>query len=167
MNNVFCICSLRKRRKQPINSNQRRMMRTIQSSGRKNISLTPLLFLCLLLLVNGCASKKSTEPQDAAAEIEALQKQEQKNKKDEQDEENRTSRKQRTDSRRSRKNSKSRKKRNGKSAPQPSVLMSSRGRPIIPFLQPRAMRRQGWPPGTVILSTDVRPPTGRPMICTA
>ena len=67
-----------------INSKQRRMMSTTKSSRWKSISLTPLLLLCLLLLVNGCTSKKlATEPQDAAAEIEALQKQEEENKKEE------------------------------------------------------------------------------------
>ncbi|MDU9048461.1 MAG: septal ring lytic transglycosylase RlpA family protein [Candidatus Electrothrix sp. Rat3] len=62
-------------------------MSTTKSSRWKSISLTPLLLLCLLLLVNGCTSKKlATEPQDATSEIEVLRKQEEENKKEEQKE---------------------------------------------------------------------------------
>jgi rare lipoprotein A len=62
-------------------------MSTTKSSRWKSISLTPLLLLCLLLLVNGCTSKKlATEPQDAISKIEVLQKQEEEIKKEEQKE---------------------------------------------------------------------------------
>jgi rare lipoprotein A len=45
--------------------------------------LTPLLLLCLLLLVNGCTSKKpSTAPQDVTSELEALQQKEEEKKKE-------------------------------------------------------------------------------------
>ena len=48
-----------------------------QSSGWKRLSCTPCLLLCLLLLVNGCTSKKlSTEQLDSAAELEELRKEE-------------------------------------------------------------------------------------------
>ncbi|CAK8711744.1 putative endolytic peptidoglycan transglycosylase RlpA [Candidatus Electrothrix laxa] len=59
-------------------------MSTIKSSGWKSISLTPLLLLCLLLLVNGCTSKKpTTAPQDLTFELEALQQKEEEKKKKE------------------------------------------------------------------------------------
>ena len=57
-------------------------MSTMKSSGWKSISLTPLLLLCLLLLANGCTSKKlAIDSQDVTSELEALQQKEKEKKK--------------------------------------------------------------------------------------
>jgi rare lipoprotein A len=61
-------------------------MRTLKSSESKNLFLAPLLFLCLLLLINGCANKKLSAEAQEEAEIEKLQQQEKEIKKKERNE---------------------------------------------------------------------------------